>query len=560
MSSRKKKSGLKSAAGKNFLVQGSILAIASILAKIIGMVYRIPLTNILGDSGNSYYSTANEIYSIILMVSSFSVPLALSKMMSERINRGEYRNANKVFRCAMRFSVVSGAVMAILTYLLAGIITRYVMNFELAKYGLRVIAPAILIFAITGTFRGYFQGFGNMVPTAVSQIIEQIVNAVLSVVCAALMFRYGEKLAAENGNSQLGPAWGAAGGTFGTVGSVTIALIFMMIVYQISRTNFRRQMASDPPRRLESSQRIYRELLETIIPIVLSTVVYNISTVMDQGIFNAVLKSQGYSEEQYSIIWGIYVGKYRVLMNVVLSLASSLGPAIVPSMTAAIASRDKKKAIRNISSAIRFTMIFCIPCAFGLAALGGPIISMLFHPTSGMPLSIGIMKAGAVMIILYSLSTLTTSILQGMDKMKEPLYHNVIALIIHVVCIVVFLRVLNLNIYAVIAANTVFALVVCVLNAHTIRVVLKGYRQEVYKTFFIPTVASIIMAFVSYGVYNLFHHFIGVTLPCILAILVGMFVYLYVLVAFHGIEVREIQTMPHGQAILRICRKLYILR
>ena len=145
---------------KNFLVQGTILAAASIIAKVIGMVYRVPLTNILGDSGNSYYSTANEIYTIVLMISSFSLPLAVSRLMAERIGKGEYRNANRVFMCAMRIAVIAGAVMSLFTYAFAGLFTKYVMNFELAKYGLRVIAPAILIFSITGTFRGYFQGSG----------------------------------------------------------------------------------------------------------------------------------------------------------------------------------------------------------------------------------------------------------------------------------------------------------------------------------------------------------------------------------------------------------------
>ena len=100
---------------RNFLVQGSILAVAAIIAKVIGLIYRVPLTNILGDSGNSYYSTANEVYSIILMISSFSLPLAISRMMAERINKGEYLNAKRVFLCAMRFAVVSGAVMALVT-------------------------------------------------------------------------------------------------------------------------------------------------------------------------------------------------------------------------------------------------------------------------------------------------------------------------------------------------------------------------------------------------------------------------------------------------------------
>ena len=142
---------------KNVLVQGTILAAASIIAKIIGLIYRIPLYNILGDVGNSYYSTANEIYSIILMISSFSLPLAVSRLMSERIQKGEMRNAYKVFLCAMRFAVISGGILALITYAFSGVLTRQIMNLEYAKYGLKVLAPAILIFAITGTFRGFFQ-------------------------------------------------------------------------------------------------------------------------------------------------------------------------------------------------------------------------------------------------------------------------------------------------------------------------------------------------------------------------------------------------------------------
>ena len=545
--------------GRNFLVQGSILAVAAIVAKVIGLLYRMPLTNIIGDSGNSYYSTANEIYSIILMISSFSLPLAISRMMSERINRGEYRNANKVFVCAMRFAVVSGGVMALLTYALAGVLTKYVMRFELAKHGLRVIAPAILIFAITGIFRGFFQGFGNMVPTAISQVIEQIINAILSLVCAGLLFRYGAGLAAQEGNDLLAPAWGAAGANFGTVGSVTIALLFMMVVYIMNRRQFDRQIAKDTTTYRESSAEIYRILIATILPIILSTVIYNISTIIDQGIFNHVLSRQGYNEKQYSIIWGIYAGKFRILMNVALSLASSLGPAIIPSMTAALGRKDRREAKEKVAQAIRFTMIFSIPCAFGLAALGGPIIEMLFHPTSGMALTTGIMQAGALMIILYALSTLTTAILQGMGNLKEPLIHNAIALVLHIILVIVLLHNFNQNIYAVIYSNIFFAFVVCLLNALTIRRELR-YRQEWYRTFIVPVVASAIMAFAAYGIYCLFHLVFGVTISTVIAILAGVVVYAVGLGAFRGITAVEVLSLPKGRLLLRFYRKLGLLR
>ena len=543
----------------NFLVQGSILAIAAIIAKVIGVIYRIPLTNILGDSGNSYYSTANEVYVIILMISSFSLPLAISRMMSERIGKGEYRNAYRVFLCAIRFAVLAGGVMALVTWLFSGLFTKYVLNFEMAKYALQVIAPAILIFAITGTFRGFFQGFGTMVPTAVSQVIEQIVNAVLSVVCAGLMFSYGMSLTEKGGSKLLGPAWGAAGGAFGTVGSVTVALIFMMIMFMMNRRSLRRMMRNDMSDHVESSAQIYRVLILTILPIVLSALVYNISNVVDQGIFNAVLKGQGFNEEQYSVIWGIYTGKYRVLMNVVLSLASSIGPAIVPSLTVSMSRRNRKDVISKVDSAIRFTMIFSIPCAVGLAALAGPIITMLFHPQSGMPLSVGIMQAGALMIVLYALSTLTTSILQGMGRLSDPLFHCAIALVAHLVLLFVLLREFSLNIYAVIWANTFFAFVICVLNALSIRRVL-GYRQEYYRTFFIPIISSLIMGFAAFGIYSLFHLFLGVAVSTVIAIVAGMLIYGFVMIVFKGITVDELSMLPRGKSIIALLRRTGLLK
>ncbi len=553
------KDNKKSSKGRNFLVQGTILAAASIIAKIIGMIYRIPMANILGDIGNSYYSTANEVYNIVLFISSFSLPLAVSKLVSERIHRGEYRNAHRVFLCAVRFALVTGGVLSIFTYAFAGIITKYVLSFEMAVYALRVLAPAIFVFALTGAFRGFFQGFSTMVPTAVSQVIEQIVNAVVSIVCAGILYSYGMSLAQENGNELLGPAWGAAGATFGTVVSVTVALIFVMIIYTLQKRTLSRQIRRDHTERRESEAHIYRTLILTILPIILSTLIYNISNIADMGIFNRVLSSQGYTEAQYGTIWGIYSGKFRVLMNVPLSLASCLAPSVVPSLTAAMAKRDKKEAENKIRMSIRFTMMLTIPCAVGMAALGGPIMEMLFDMETGLPLAEGLMQSGALLIIFYSLSTLTTGILQGLGKLKQPLINCSIALVLHFALLYSLLRGANLNIYAVIYSNIFFALIVCILNALAIKRYL-NYKQELYKTFVVPAIVSIIMGAAAYIVYSAFHVFAGNTVSTFVAIIAGVAVYGVGMVSFRGITIEELAHFPKGHLIIRGLRKLGLLR
>ena len=545
--------------GNNFLLQGSILAAASIIAKVIGLIYRIPLTNILNDEGNSYYSTANEIYAIVLMISCFNMPLAVSKLVSERVHKGEYKNAHKVFLCAIRFSLLIGGVLALITYIFAGFITKYLMSFELAVYGLRVLAPAIFISAILGTFRGYFQGYSTMVPTAVSQVIEQIVNAVITLVCADIMFSYGASLAAKEGNDSLAPAWGAAGATFGTVASITVALIFMMLIYTLQKKTLMRNMRRDRTGRSESEQVIYRQIVMTIVPVILSTVIYNISNVVDQAIFNKVLQGQGYTSSQYGAIWGIYSGKFRVLMNVPLALASCLAPSIVPSLTAAMANKNRAEARRKIKMSIRFTMILTIPCAVGMACLAEPIITLLFNQETGVPLAVGIMQSGALMIIFYGLSTLTTGILQGLGQLQKPLINCSISLALHFIVLYILLTIFNLNIYAVVYSNIFFALCVCVLNALSIRRYI-GYRQEWYKTFLVPGIVSLIMGAAAYIVYSAFHLFAGNTISTVFAVLAGVAVYGVGMVSFGGITEEELGMFPKGHVLIRLLRKAGLLR
>ena len=548
----------KSSSKTNFLAQGTILVIASFVAKAIGMIYRIPLTHILGDDGNGYYSTANEIYTIILMISSFSLPLAVSRLVAEREYAGEVKNSYKVLICSLRFAAVTGGILSILTFLLGGVITKYVMGVELASYALRVLAPAIFLFALTGVLRGFFQGHGTMVPTAVSQIIEQIINAIVSVAGAYVMLQYGLKLGEKKGDAELGTALAAAGGTFGTVASVGVALLFMIVIYLGYRNGFKRRMKKDKTRRRESDRAIYRAITYTILPIVLSTLVYNISTIIDQGVFNHILAGMGFTQKQYATVWGIYSGKFRVLMNVPLSIASCLAPSVVPALTEAMANNDLREAGLRTRDTIRYTMVFTIPCAVGLAALARPIMMMLYGNNDSLALAAGIMQSGALLTVLLALSTLTTGILQGLGEMQAPLVHAATAVAIHLGFLVLFVVKFKWNIYGVVYANIIFGLIICLLNARSIRKKLH-YRQEIKKTFLVPVIAAGVMGIAAYLVHRVFNLFAGNTISTILAVCVGAVVYGICLVKLGGILEREIRRLPKGDLLADILIRLNIL-
>ena len=548
----------KSSSKTNFLAQGTILVIASFVAKAIGMIYRIPLTHILGDDGNGYYSTANEIYTIILMISSFSLPLAVSRLVAEREYAGEVKNSYKVLICSLRFAAVTGGILSILTFLLGGVITKYVMGVELASYALRVLAPAIFLFALTGVLRGFFQGHGTMVPTAVSQIIEQIINAIVSVAGAYVMLQYGLKLGEKKGDAELGTALAAAGGTFGTVASVGVALLFMIVIYLGYRNGFKRRMKKDKTRRRESDRAIYRAITYTILPIVLSTLVYNISTIIDQGVFNHILAGMGFTQKQYATVWGIYSGKFRVLMNVPLSIASCLAPSVVPALTEAMANNDLREAGLRTRDTIRYTMVFTIPCAVGMAELARPIMMMLYGNNDSLALAAGIMQSGALLTVLLALSTLTTGILQGLGEMQAPLVHAATAVAIHLGFLVLFVVKFKWNIYGVVYANIIFGLIICLLNARSIRKKLH-YRQEIKKTFLVPVIAAGVMGIAAYLVHRVFNLFAGNTISTILAVCVGAVVYGICLVKLGGILEREIRRLPKGDLLADLLIRLNIL-
>ena len=186
--------GNKKSSKSNYIIQGSILAAASILVRIIGMIYRIPVTNIIGDIGNDYYSGAFEIYNIILLISSYSLPLAVSKLVAARARLGEYRNIMRLLKGALVFAVIVGTAGSLFTFFCADFLASRIVHTPQSAPALKVLSVAVFILAIMGVLRGYFQGMGTMLPTAISQIIEQIINAIVSIAAASILFRYGLKL------------------------------------------------------------------------------------------------------------------------------------------------------------------------------------------------------------------------------------------------------------------------------------------------------------------------------------------------------------------------------
>lgn len=542
----------------NFIVQGSVLAIASLIVRIIGMIYRIPLTGIIGDEGNGIYSVAYEVYAILLLISSYSLPLAVSKLMSALVAKGEKQNAQKYYRCAMVFAIVVGGAVAVFTYIFADTLAGDVMKSPMSTISLRVLAPAIFVVAVMGVFRGYFQGMGSMIPTAISQVVEQIINAIVSVWAAYVLFAYGEAVVKITRKEGFDAAYGAAGGTMGTLIGAIAGLITLVIIMMFFKRSFVPAIKGAPKVRTDSTGKVYKVLLMTIVPVILSTAVYNISNVLDQGVFNRILAAQGKTAEEYNALWGIFSGKYRLLTNVPISVASAMVASTVIGVSAAVAVKDKREVVRKTRVCIRFTMMITIPCAVGLAVLASPILQMLWGDERALPANL--LRYGSISVVLYALSTLSNGILQGINKMRIPVRNALIALVLHLALLVTLLQVFKLHVYAVVIANIFFALVMCILNGRAMRRYIRGYRQEVVRTFIIPGINSLVMGVIVFFIHKGIVAVSGLNgVAVIVSIFFGAFLYFVGMIYMGGISAKDLKSFPKGHLLVALARKMRLL-
>ncbi|MFV0364470.1 MAG: polysaccharide biosynthesis C-terminal domain-containing protein [Suipraeoptans sp.] len=554
-----KSSRIKASNSSNFLLQGSILAIAGVITKIIGIAYRVPLLYIIGEEGMGYYGIANSIYIVALTLTSYSLPLAVSKLVSARTATGNYKNAYKVFKGALIFAIIAGGIVSLIVFFGADFISVNIMHSESeVVYALRVLSPCIFIVAILGTIRGFFQGVGSMIPTAISQIIEQIVNAAVSIGGSYYLIKLGREAAASGENSSTEAAYGAAGGTLGTVMGAFFALVFVLMIFAAYKKYFNKKIRRDRSVSTESYKLIFITLFATITPVIISGTINNIGDFIDSSVFTTVMSAQGVAKKEYISLLGIYTGTYATLTRVPIAISTALASSFIPSLVSTFHTGTKRDVFKKINTSIRFNMVIVIPCAVGFFALARPILDLLFV-TQDNALAANMLRVGALSIIFYCLSTMTNSVLQGIDKMMVPVKNAIIALVIYVVSLCIMLIVFKWGIFSIVLSRIVYSGSISILNAHAIREEI-GYVQEVKKTFAIPALASGVMGLLSALIQLVLSLFLPSKVSTVLAICFAIVIYFVVLILLRGITENELRTIPMGGRLIRICKKVHLLK
>lgn len=542
-------------------MQAGILAMASMIVRVIGLLYRAPLTAIIGDEGNGYYGTAYNIYTIILMVSSYSMPSAISKLMAQKLAVGEYRNANRVFRCALMYGVLVGLVGSGLLFFGA----RFLVP-DVAVCVLQVFAPTVFLFGILGSMRGYFQARGSMVPTSVSQILEQLANAVVSIAAAWLLMQTAVG-ADPTRRAQLG----AMGSALGTGAGVLIALLFMVFCFRRSKEGRKAEILSDATGKEEKYRIFLRDTILVITPFMLSGVIMNLTTSLNQTIYMRMLIDlKGAGETATTTLYGIFSNKAVVISNIPISIATAVSSAIIPGISAAYARRDETGARRQVGNAIRITSIIAIPSAVGLAVLARPITMLMFPQMESLELASSLLSLLAVTVIFYSISTITNAALQSIGRMNLPLISAGIALVVQTVVLVLLLRFTDLDVRALVLVSILYSVMIFAVNQYYLRRFL-GIRQDVRRDYLQPLVCAALMGAAAKAVYYLvsmaaepmrnlpkgfYFRNLAATAAALLA---AVLVYGYTMVRSGTIRRKDLLSMPKGQLLVRLMEKLHWL-
>lgn len=520
--------------------------VAALISKIIGMLYKSPLSTTLGNNSYAMFNYAQNVYFILLMIASFSIPQAVSKIMAEKIAFRRYRDAQKVFHCALVYVVIAGGIVALFCFFGGSILVPDSMSG--ARLALRMLAPTIFMSGILGVFRGYFQAYRNMMPTSISQIVEQIFVATFALLMSSVMLKHfsGEKASVVQ-------SWGAAGATMGTGAGVLAALIFMVLVYRVNQRIIRKKIKYDTASIDEAPADVMKNIILIVMPIVLSAFIYNVNGFINSYMYSGILGFRGQDHDMIQSMYAEY-GYYMTLINIPLTLASTAPTSMIPEVSAQYARRDMDSARDKIDRATWVSMFISIPCSVGLAVLAGPITRLLFPRTTGVAGEL--MMLGVITIILNGNSNISNGVLQGIGKPNIPMRNAAIALVADVIVMAILLLVTNLGVYTIVISMIVYAVVMCLLNEISMKKYMQ-YKNPWKMAYINPLLASVPMAVVAggvyYGLYALNHsNVICLGIAVILAVIVYFMVYLIVSKPTD----EDFAMMPGGAYLKRLYQKM----
>ena len=590
-----------------------ILVVSAVMIKVIGLIFKIPMTDMLGTVGRGYFNSAYEVYTPIFAIAMAGLPVAVSRMVAENVALGRFREARMVYRISVRLFITVGLCGTLIMFIIAYPYAKFIANPRNLP-ALFCIAPSIFFCCFMSSYRGYYEGLRNMVPTAISQVIEALGKLCLGLALIKVIQTYGMSqfnagmsasgnqsavvfgTAVSNlteANSVITP-WAAAGAVFGvTLGSVA-STVFLAIHYKLHGDSFRQEQLAGSPKPRESGE-IAREMIRIAIPMVISALILNLTSLIDTATIQSRIASALSSEEGFNYItnmfkdsfsaaaandrlnmsdraevvkylWGAY-GTGLDFKNLVPTVTIQLGVSALPALAAAWAVKDRKEIKNTIETVLRVAMVIALPAGIGLGILAKPILMIIYgrgSSSDSIAIVAPIMATYSYATFMIAVSTPITNMLQAIGRTDIPVKSVCVAAVIKIICNFIFVGMYRLNIFGALIGTMIFYIIIVSLNLSSL---LRCSQTKVHWRSIIlkPLVCALLCGVSAYAVNSLLYIIIpnfnsdsilcGHTFSTLAAIGFAAIVYAISLIFIRGIKREDIITLPKGEKIAKMLEK-----
>lgn len=559
---------MKTKQNQSFMKNVSIILFSQFAIKILGVVYRMAITNVKGfeEAGNGYYSAGFSVYTLLLALSSVGIPNAISKMTAERIALGDRRGAHKIFKTALLLFSLIGTVLTVLLFAGADAIATYVIALPGAANVLKALSPSILFVCVSAVIRGYFNGMKDMSATSASQILEQIFKCIFTIGIVLLMATY-MLFPDEDTKAQLL----AAGANFATSIATVLSVLYLLVFYAKKRKNILSAFEQEVTSTIEGSFiSVAKSILMISIPISLGSIISAINRIVDTATITrginvafsdmipahdsipAIMNPTAKQLEDEAARLAGQLAKSDTLLNLPIALNIAFATVLVPSLSGALAVGNKKEASDKVSLSLLISLLIILPCAVGYITFAKQIY-MFLYPT--VPNAFELLQLSSIALIFIALNQTLSGSLQGCGKIYAPATGLFIGCIAKFFLNVILIRQPEINIYGAPISSIVcqiisFTYSFCVLKKNV------DIRFSLVRYILKPLLASVIMAVAAYPVYLGLYKLTNINIISLLAaIAVALCVYAISVFSLKILKEDELGQIPLLDKFTRFTRK-----
>jgi len=533
----------------NLLFSGvMVLTISNVLVKVIGMLLKVPLQNMLGDGGMAYYNVANDIYVWLYTLSTTGLPTAIAILTSEIRSKGNFRESRKLFRVALWLFVAVGSAGTLIMLLGSGFFAaRYEM--PEARAAIIAIAPTLLFVCVSSCYRGYYQGYQRMMPTAVSELIAALGKLCIGIGLAAYALSAARPMSEVAAYTQLGLTVG-----FG------VAMLYVVVL----KRRFREEVAGAefavdggdllPVR---SSSELLKQILIIGIPITLSSSLISFTNVLDGMILSNRLLAVGHVKEQVEIMFGNYKTCCVTLFNLPPALIYPICSSIVPYLTAALSTGRREVVKRTMDSSLKVGALIALPCTVGLAVLAEPILDLLFLAESA-AMAAPYLSVLAVGVLFLALLSLTNAILQASGQERVPIWSTAAGCLVKLATSFFLIGTPGIELM-----GAPIGTILCYATALAINLVVMyrrlHYLPSVSRILLRPLLAAALCGGGALGAYTLLAPHLPKNVATLGAIAVAGGVYLLAIFLFRAVSEEDVAMLPKGGRIISLLKRIKLL-